>query len=73
MQAQIRCKDRFRKEVLFRMKDDILRARQQFKQINRVMENLNMAKRVIASELIRVRIKNLVFSMTLLWIKIISR
>ena len=38
--AQIRCKDRFRKEVLFRMKDDILRARQQFKQINRVMENL---------------------------------
>lgn len=39
-QAQVRCKDRFRKEVLFRMKDDILRARQQFKQINRVMENL---------------------------------
>ncbi len=38
--AQIRCKDRFRKEVLFRMKDDILRAKQQFKQINRVMENL---------------------------------
>lgn len=40
LQAQIRCKDRFRKEVLFRMKDDILRARQQFKQISRVMENL---------------------------------
>ena len=40
VQAQVRCKDRFRKEVLFRMKDDILRARQQFKQINRVMENL---------------------------------
>lgn len=39
-QAQVRCKDRFRKDVLFRMKDDILRARQQFKQINRVMENL---------------------------------
>ncbi len=39
-QAQVRCKDRFRKEVLFRMKDDILRARQQFKQINSVMENL---------------------------------
>ena len=39
-QAQVRCKDRFRKEVIFRMKDDILRARQQFKQINRVMENL---------------------------------
>ena len=40
LDAQIRCKDRFRKEVLFRMKDDILRAKQQFKQINRVMENL---------------------------------
>lgn len=38
--AQARCKERFRKEVLFRMKDDILRAKQQFKQINRVMENL---------------------------------
>ena len=40
VQAQVRCKERFRKEVLFRMKDDILRARQQFKQINRVMEKL---------------------------------
>ncbi len=39
-QAQTRCKERFRKEVLFRMKDDILHARQQFKQINRVMEKL---------------------------------
>ncbi len=39
-QAQVRCKDRFRKEVLFRMKDDILRARQQLRQINHVMENL---------------------------------
>lgn len=39
-QAQARCKERFRKEILFRMKDDILRARQQFKQINRVMEHL---------------------------------
>ncbi len=42
-QAQIRCKDRFRKEVLFRMKDDILRARQQFKQINRVMDDDKMS------------------------------
>ena len=37
---QSRCTQRFRKEVLFRMKDDILRAKQQFKQINKVMENL---------------------------------
>ena len=40
VQAQARCKERFRKEVLFRMKDDISRAKQQFKQINRVMEKL---------------------------------
>lgn len=42
-QAQVRCKERFRKEVLFRMKDDILRARQQFKQINRVMDDDKMS------------------------------
>ena len=39
-QAKLRCKDRFRKEVLFRMKNDINNARKQFKQINQVMENL---------------------------------
>lgn len=39
--AQSRCKERFRKEVLFRMKDDILRAKQQFRQLNKVMENLS--------------------------------
>lgn len=39
-QAQIRCQDRFRKEILCRMKSDILNAKRQFKQINRVMENL---------------------------------
>lgn len=38
--AQIRCKERFRKEILFRMKDDILHAKQQFRQLNKVMENL---------------------------------
>lgn len=42
-QAQQRCKERFRKEVLFRMKDDILRARQQFKQLNRVMDDEKMS------------------------------
>lgn len=41
-QAQVRCKDRFRKEVLFRMKADIERAKQQFKQINRVMDKEEM-------------------------------
>lgn len=38
--AQKLCKERFRKDVLFRMKDDIQNAIQQFRQINRVMENL---------------------------------
>jgi chromosome segregation ATPase len=40
-QAKIRCKERFRKEILFRMKDDILRAKQQFKVLNKVMEKLS--------------------------------
>lgn len=40
-QAQARCKERFRKEILFRMKDDILHAKQQFRQLNRVMEQLS--------------------------------
>lgn len=39
-QAQVRCKDRFRKEVLFRMKNDIEGAKKQFRKINRVMDNL---------------------------------
>lgn len=40
LQAQVRCKYRFRNEVLFRLKNDIENARKQFRQINRVMENL---------------------------------
>ncbi|WP_242834953.1 SbcC/MukB-like Walker B domain-containing protein [Ruminiclostridium cellobioparum] len=39
--AKIRCKERFRKEILFRMKDDILHAKQQFKTLNKVMEELS--------------------------------
>jgi len=38
--AQIRCKERFRKEVLFRMKDDIDKARRLFRELNRVMGSL---------------------------------
>lgn len=38
--AQVRCKERFRKEVLFRMKDDIDKARRLFRELNRVMGNL---------------------------------
>ena len=38
--AQARCKERFRKEVLFRMKDDIERAKRLFRELNRVMGNL---------------------------------
>ena len=38
--AQIRCKERFRKEVLFRMKDDIEKANRLFKELRRVMSDL---------------------------------
>lgn len=38
--AQIRCEERFRKEILFRMKDDIAKAKQQFRQLNKVMVDL---------------------------------
>ncbi len=38
--AQIRCKERFRKEILFRMKDDIKNARMQFRELDRVMSEL---------------------------------
>lgn len=39
--ARIRCKERFRKDILFRMKDDVLHAKQQFKALNKVMEKLS--------------------------------
>jgi len=39
-QAQIRCEARFRKDVLFRLRDDITSAKQQIKALNRVMEGL---------------------------------
>lgn len=38
--AQMRCKERFRKEVLFRMKDDIERAKRLFRELNKVMSSL---------------------------------
>lgn len=38
--AQIRCKERFRKEILFRMKDDIKNAKLQFRDLDRVMSEL---------------------------------
>ena len=38
--AQVRCKERFRKEILFRMKDDIKNAKLQFKDMDRVMSEL---------------------------------
>lgn len=39
--AQVRCKERFRKEILFRMKDDIRNAKIQFKDMDRVMSELS--------------------------------
>ena len=38
--AQIRCKERFRKEILFRMKDDIYNAKAHFQELNRIMAEL---------------------------------
>lgn len=38
--AQVRCKERFRKEILFRMKDDIITAKAQFRALNQVMSEL---------------------------------
>ena len=38
--AQLRCKERFRKEILFRMKDDILNAKSQFRDLDKVMSEL---------------------------------
>lgn len=45
-QAQRDCKDRFRKDILFRMKDDIFNARRQFRELNRVMEQLTYGEEV---------------------------
>ena len=45
-QAQRDCKDRFRKDILFRMKDDIFNARRQFRELNKVMEQLTYGEEV---------------------------
>ncbi len=49
--AQQDCKDRFRKDVLFRMKDDIFNARRQFRELNRVMEQLSYGEEIYRFEL----------------------
>lgn len=38
--AKERCKERFRQDILFRMKDDIASAKRQFKELNRIMQEL---------------------------------
>ena len=50
-QAQKDCRDRFRKDILFRMKDDIFNARRQFRALNRVMEQLTYGEEVYRFEL----------------------
>ena len=50
-QAQRDCKDRFRKDILFRMKDDIFNARRQFRELNKVMEQLTYGEEVYRFEL----------------------
>ena len=50
-QAQRDCKDRFRKDILFRLKDDIVNARRQFRELNKVMEQLSYGEEVYRFEL----------------------
>ena len=50
-QAQRDCKDRFRKDILFRIKDDIFNARRQFRELNKVMEQLTYGEEVYRFEL----------------------
>lgn len=38
--AKARCKERFRQDILFRLKDEIANARKQFRELNRIMEKL---------------------------------
>ena len=45
-QAQERCRQRFRDDILYRMKDDIYNARRQFRELNRSMENLQYGEEV---------------------------
>ena len=39
--AKERCRERFRRDILYRMKDDIARARRQFQELNRIMKELH--------------------------------
>ena len=50
-QAQRDCKERFRRDILFRMKDDIFNARRQFRELNKVMEQLTYGEEVYRFEL----------------------
>ena len=45
-QAQERCRQRFREDILYRMKDDIYNARRQFRELNRSMESLRYGEEV---------------------------
>jgi len=45
-QAQERCRQRFREDILYRMKDDIYNARRQFRELNRSMESLQYGEEV---------------------------
>ena len=38
--AKERCRERFRKDILYRMKDDIRNARRQFRELSRIMQEL---------------------------------
>lgn len=46
LKAQERCKERFRKDILYHMKDDIASAKRQFKELNNIMAQLNYGEEV---------------------------
>jgi hypothetical protein len=44
--AKERCRERFRKDILYRMKDDIQNARRQFRDLSRIMQELRYGEEV---------------------------
>ena len=47
--AKERCRQRFREDILYRMKDDIINAKRQFRELNRTMGGLQYGEEVYQS------------------------
>lgn len=48
--AKERCRERFRKDILYRMKDDIQNARRQFRELSRIMQGLRYGEEMYKFE-----------------------